>query len=67
MSISLEDRLAAIEGKWKGVKAGDRLMVIVDPVDDMGIHILSWPLVTDERELEKLVDEVEKLRGMTIR
>lgn len=62
--MTLEDRLAAIEGKWKGVKAGDRLMVIIDPVDDNGIHILTWPLVANEADLAKLVDEVERLRGM---
>lgn len=65
--MTLNDRLTAIEGKWKGVKAGDKLLVMVDPVDDNGLHILTWPLVTDADGLTKLVDEVERLRGMTVR
>jgi hypothetical protein len=64
--MTLNDRLTAIEGKWKGVKAGDKLMVTVDPVDDMGLHIMTWPLVTDEDGLTKLIDEVERLRGMRV-
>lgn len=62
--MTLNDRLAAIEGKWKMSKVGDRLMGFVEPVDNNGLHILTWPLVTDERELSKLVDEVERLRGI---
>lgn len=65
--MTLDDRLAAINGKWKMTRLDDKLVGYVEPVDNIGLHILSWPLVATEDELAKLVDEVERLRLMKVR
>lgn len=60
----LDDRLIALEGHWGRTCIGNRIAVWVEPTPNLGLHILTWPLVKDAKELESLVTEVERLRAL---